>query len=174
MTLGACILLFNLSALSQNRLILDHVTNTKDYTTIDLVHMDPQLSTFAYLVTLANMDEQLINARAHTLFVPTNKAFENMSVKNYVKLMDPNNREQLTQFIQYYFLPQKVKKEDFKDGEIIKIGFDEGFAVSVDRSTGDMVNIGGANIIKADIQGSNGILDIIDAIFQPSENNLMD
>lgn len=61
--------------------------------------MDPQLSTFAYLVTLANMDEQFMNERPHTLFVPTNKAFENMKVKNYVKLMDPNNREQLVKFI---------------------------------------------------------------------------
>lgn len=169
---GIFMLLFSVEASAQEIVILEQVTSTKDYTTIDLVRMDPRLSTFAHLVALADMNEQFENAGPHTLFVPTNAAFENMKVKSYLKLVDPDNKEDLIKFIEYYYLPKKVKKYDFKDDDVLQLGFNEGIDVSVDRDNNDMVTIGAAEIIQADIEGSNGILDIVDAVFEPSHNML--
>lgn len=170
---GVCMLLFNVNVFSQNSDILNQITNTNDYSTIELVRMDPRLSTFAHLVSLAGMNEQFENVGPHTLFVPTNKAFENMEIKDYLKLTNPDSKAKLIQFINYYYLPKKVLKYEFKDNDIIENELNEGIPVSVNwEANGNSISIGGANIIKADIQASDGIVDILDAVFAPSLDGL--
>ena len=169
LVLAVGVLFVGQSALAQSNSdqLFDGVENTKQYSTLDLLHMDREVSTFANLVALADMEVALALADTpHTLFVPTNVAFAEMSIKDFAKLTDPKNRVKLIDFVKRHYLSTKVLKTDFKDADIMET--DGQGQISVSKN-GNTVTVGGAQIIEGDIETSDGVIQIIDAIIQKTE-----
>lgn len=148
--------------------IFDGVKNTKKFTTLDLLHMDRSVSTFSDMVALANLEVALALADSpHTLFVPTNEAFTEMSIEAFAKLTDPKNRVKLIDFVKRHYLPKKVQKDDFKESQIVTTDSEEEITVS---KSGNTVTIGGAEIVKGDIETSDGVIHIVDRIIEPTSD----
>ncbi|OBX26401.1 putative surface protein with fasciclin (FAS1) repeats [Gelidibacter algens] len=168
--LGLILFVFNFTANAQwaGNKVFEKVDNTKNYTTLDLASMDPNLSTFVNLVTLSGLAPSMIMTDDHTVFIPTNDAFRDISIERFSELTDPKNRTKLVEFVQYHITPKKHMKFDFKDSQVMTGSSPD--EISVSRDTYDNVFIGGAKIIRSDIEASNGIIHIVNDIIVPNRS----
>lgn len=149
--------------------IFSKVDNTKMYKTIELAQMDRNLSTFVNLVMLSGLDTSMEFTDEHTLFIPTNQAFYNLSIEEFANLTNPKNRIDLMKFIQYHILPKKHMTSEFEENSIITTNENEEIAVN---AANDLISIGGAQVVKSNIEASNGIIHIVDAVIKPAKVNL--
>lgn len=147
--------------------ILAHIEETENYEALELAKMDDDLSTFVELVEMSGLDMSLEFADDFTVFVPTNKAFGEMDVERYEELTDPQNRAELAEFIKWHFLPNEVSSMRFSNTQVIETAGEEEIAVSTEMN-GNVIYIGGAQIIKADIETTDGIMHIVNAVVQPT------
>lgn len=156
---------------SSNDEILNNVKNLGDYTTFEVVSMDKDLSTFANFVALSGLAVSMQLAEGHTLFVPTNAAFDEMTIERYTSLTDPKNKSELIQFVKNHVMPTKHSKSDFKNDQVITTP--DNNEISVSKNTFDNVFISGSRIIKSDIEASNGVIHIVNGVIDPNMDLVM-
>ncbi|MEM6740595.1 MAG: fasciclin domain-containing protein, partial [Pseudomonadota bacterium] len=71
--------------------------------------------------------------------------------------------EALTAVLTYHVVPGKVMSTDLSEG--LTAATVEGSEVTITLENGPMVD--GANIVSADIETSNGVIHVIDAVILP-------
>jgi len=119
-------------------------------------------STLLAAVKQAGLVDALKGDGPFTLFAPTDEAFAKIPEDKLQALL--KNQEQLTAVLTYHVVPANVsssqainlKKAKTLQGQLIKI----------DTSNGVRVN--NANVIKADIMASNGVIHVIDTVIMPN------
>lgn len=153
--------------------MFDDIDNTEQYDVLTLVKRSPNLSTFAKLIELAGMESDLKRVDGFTLFAPTNEAFAKLPTEKLEMLANPENKATLMRVIQAHFLPSKVSSLQFNSSQQIEISQDRHIPVATSMG-GTMVTIGGATIVKADVQASDGIIQVVDGVIVPSEDAVQD
>lgn len=146
--------------------ILGNVENPRNYDTFTLLRMDDDISIFADMVEQSGLDVSLLFADNFTVFVPTNEAFGNMDVARFEELTNPQNRAELLEFVKWHFMPNKVLTTQLEENQVIDIADGKYIPVSTDMQNA-VVRIGGALVIKPDIQTEDGIMHIINGVITP-------
>lgn len=123
-----------------------------------------QFNTLIAAVKAAGLVETLQGAGPFTVFAPTDAAFARLPKGTIEALL--NDKENLTAILTYHVVSGKVMAAD-----IIKSGGAEpatinGAEVSVTIRDGK-VYVDGAQVTAADIQASNGVIHVIDAVMMP-------
>lgn len=149
------------------------VGDTENYEIITLAGMDQNLSTFTSLAEMSGIDFRLEFGEPVTAFIPTNEAFEQMPLEQYNALIDPNNRALLRSFLQRHILPNKVYAMQFNSTQAVETAAEEEITVTTGMS-GNVIYVGGAQIIKSDIEASNGIIHIVNSIVEPTRDVFAD
>lgn len=151
---------------NNNPMLFKGIPNTETYKTIQLINMDRDLSTFANLLALSGLGTSLaLTTEPHTLIVPTNNAFAQMSIERFVELTNPQNKSKLIKFINNHFLPKKYQKFDFKERQEIFTGNNKSIEIS---RNGNNLYFGGANVIKSDVESANGTIYVVDNVLEPN------
>lgn len=141
---------------------LSGVENTKEYSTLDLINMDKDLSVFANLLTLSGLNTSLAFTNFdHTVFIPNNEAFADMTIEKFAELTNPNNRAKLVKFVNRHFTSSKIYSSELEDANILDL--DDGEKIKIYKD-GNTISIGGAEINTADIDSKNGVVHIVDSI----------
>lgn len=153
--------------------ILGHIEETERYDAMALAKMDENLSNFVDLVELSGLDTSLEFQESFTVFVPTNEAFGRMDVARFEELTNPQNRAELVEFVKWHFLPNEVPSLQFNSTHIIETAGEEEIEISTEMN-GKVIYIGGAEIIKSDIQTADGIMHVVDGIVQPTADVVPD
>lgn len=99
-----------------------------------------------------------------TVFAPTDAAFAKIPKATLQSLLQPENRAQLTKILTYHVVPGRVTAEQVKSMRDAKTV--EGKRVRF-ASTHDGVRVNNANVVKADVAASNGIIHVIDTVLMP-------
>ena len=142
-------------------------TQAQDKDIVDLAVETDILSTLVEAVKAGGLVETLKSDGPFTVFAPTNEAFAALPKGTLEDLLKPENKDQLVAVLTYHVVPAKVMSTDLKDGQMAETV--QGSKVKVDL--GDGVKINDANVVKADIEASNGVVHVIDkVILPPSEN----
>lgn len=143
---------------------------TEQYDILTLVSMNPNFSTFIELIELSGLEVslQVEVVEPVTLLAPTNQAFMDMDREEYARLTDPNNRTDLVRFIKNHILPSKVYEEEFNTTQIIETEGESEIPVDT-RMNGEVIYIGGAQIVKPDVLASNGIIHVMSGVVEPSK-----
>ena len=81
-------------------------------------------------------------------------------------LFKPENKEQLVNILTYHVLSGKVMSGDIA-GKSLEVTMVNGVSAKINASYG--VKIAGANVVTADVEASNGVIHVIDAVILPSE-----
>ncbi|MDT7829771.1 fasciclin domain-containing protein [Pricia sp. S334] len=172
-TLSLTLLFFNFATNAQwsGQKVFENIDDTKNYTTLELASMDPNLSTFVNLVNLSGLTPSMLMTDEHTVFIPTNDAFRDISIERFSELTNPGNKTELMEFVKYHIMPTKNMKVDFKDDQVMTGPSPD--EITVTRDTYDNVFIGGAKIIRSDIEASNGIIHIVNDIIVPNRSIFM-
>jgi uncharacterized surface protein with fasciclin (FAS1) repeats len=130
----------------------------------DIVEVAVGAGSFETLVTAvkaAGLVETLKGEGPFTVFAPTDEAFAKIPQDKLEALLA--DKEGLTAVLTYHVVPGKVMAADV-------VGLDsattvEGSKITIDASDG--VKVDGANVVITDIEASNGVIHVIDAVIMP-------
>lgn len=121
-------------------------------------------TTLVAAVEAAGLVDALKGDGPFTVFAPTDAAFAALPPGTIDDLLRPENREQLVEILTYHVVPARVMSGDIA-GRTATATTLSGGELAIDASSGVTVN--GANVVTADIEASNGVIHVIDAIILP-------
>ena len=123
-----------------------------------------QFTTLAAALKAAGLVETLKGTGPFTVFAPTDAAFAKLPKGTVEELLKPENRAKLTAILTYHVVSGKVMAADVvkvKDAKTI-----QGGSIMVNAS-GGKVMVDSANVVKADIGASNGVIHVVDTVLMP-------
>jgi uncharacterized surface protein with fasciclin (FAS1) repeats len=120
-------------------------------------------TTLAAALEAAGLVETLKGEGPFTVFAPTDDAFAALPEGTVEDLLKPENKDQLTAILTYHVVPGKVMSGDLSDG--MEAATVQGSTVMIGTEGG--VTVDGANVTQADIEASNGVIHVIDAVILP-------
>ena len=126
-----------------------------------------QFKTLAAALQAAGLVDTLKGPGPFTVFAPTDAAFAKLPAGTVESLLKPENKAKLTAILTYHVVPGAVKAEQVTkldeaktvNGAMVKVSTDDG-----------KVMINNANVVKADIPASNGVIHVIDKVILPPQS----
>ncbi len=132
-----------------------------DENIVEIAAGNPDFSTLVELVTAAGLAETLSGDGPFTVFAPTNEAFSKVPAATLEQLKaDPTGA--LADVLKLHVVSGKVLAADAAGlaGQCVDT---LGGKVKIEKS-GDNLTIGGATITSTDIEGTNGVIHVIDGV----------
>jgi len=120
-------------------------------------------STLVAAVEAAGLVETLKGEGPFTVFAPTDDAFATLPEGTVENLLKPENKDQLVAVLTYHVVPGKVMSTDLSEG--LMAATVQGQEVTITLEGGAKVD--GAAISTADIEATNGVIHVIDAVILP-------
>ncbi len=131
-------------------------------TIVDLAINNPSFSILVQAVVKAELVETLSGAGSFTVFAPTDAAFQQLFADLGVDGIADLTKEQLTPILLYHVVSGNVMSGELSTGNVATLNGD--IAVNV----GSAVTINGSTqVVLADVQGSNGVVHVIDKVLLP-------
>lgn len=119
-------------------------------------------TTLAKALGAAGLVETLKGTGPFTVFAPTDEAFAKLPAGTLEKLLA--DKAQLTKVLTYHVVAGKVMAADVVKLKAAKTVEGEDVKIAV-KDKGVMVNQ--AHVVKTDIETSNGVIHVIDAVLLP-------
>jgi uncharacterized surface protein with fasciclin (FAS1) repeats len=131
---------------------------------IDTALSAGNFSTLAAALGAAGLIETLKGDGPFTVFAPTDEAFSKIPAATLSELLQPENKENLVTILTYHVVSGRVTADEVTNlesatslqGQTLKI------------STKDGIKINDARVLTPDVQATNGVIHIIDAVLIPS------
>jgi len=124
-----------------------------------------QFSTLVAAVQAAGLVDTLKGEGPFTVFAPTDAAFSALPEGTVENLLKPENKDQLVAVLTYHVVSGKVMSADIA-GKTMEVDSVQGSAITVNAMNG--VKVDNANVVSADIETSNGVIHVIDAVILPN------
>ncbi len=118
--------------------------------------------TLVAAVEAANLVDTLTSAGPFTVFAPTDEAFAKLPEGTVESLL--KDKAKLTSILTYHVVSGKVMSKDVMN--LKKAKTVQGQDINIDTRSGVKVN--NANVVKADIETSNGVIHVIDTVILPA------
>ncbi|MFW6295466.1 MAG: fasciclin domain-containing protein [Halanaerobium sp.] len=149
---------------SLNLMVLADGHESSEMDIIDTAVEADDFNTLETALTEADLISTLKGEGPFTVFAPTDAAFEDLPEGTLDSLLD--DKEELSNVLLYHVVSGKVMAEDVleMDGEMVETVFGEEIEISVED---DMVYINDAQVTTTDIEASNGVIHVIDAVLIP-------
>jgi uncharacterized surface protein with fasciclin (FAS1) repeats len=120
--------------------------------------------TLVAAVKAADLAATLQSPGPFTVFAPTDAAFAKLPAGTVETLLRPENRAMLQSILKYHVVAGKVTAADVVKLTSAKSVEGRDLAITVKDGT---VRIDAANVTKADVEASNGVIHVIDAVLLP-------
>jgi uncharacterized surface protein with fasciclin (FAS1) repeats len=120
--------------------------------------------TLVAAIKAADLVDTLKGDGPFTVFAPTDDAFAKLPDGTLDELLKPESKEKLTAILTYHVVPSKVMAADVVNLESAKTVQGQEVAISVENGS---VKVDGANVTATDIECSNGVIHVIDAVILP-------
>lgn len=131
---------------------------------VDTAVADGRFTTLVAAVEAAGLVETLKGEGPFTVFAPTDDAFAALPEGTVESLLLPENKQQLTDILLYHVVSGKVMAADVTGLESAATVLGKDIAIKVDMGN---VYINEAKVIITDIETSNGVIHVIDAVLLP-------
>jgi len=152
------------AAMYPTKNIVENAVNSKDHTTL------------VAAVKAAGLVSTLESAGPFTVFAPTNEAFDALPGGTVETLLKPENKAKLTSILTYHVVPGKYSSMDLmkmvKAGNgkaTLKTAEGEGLYITMKGKNLMVTDENGhtAKITIADVNQSNGVIHVINAVLLP-------
>lgn len=133
---------------------------------MDIVDTAVGAGTFTTLVAAvgaAGLVDTLKGEGPFTVFAPTDEAFAALPAGTVEDLLKPENKDKLAAILTYHVVAGKVMSGDLTEGMMAPSV--QGGELTITLEGGAKVN--GANVTTADIEATNGVIHVIDAVILP-------
>lgn len=141
--------------------------NNKDI--VDTAVAAGSFKTLAAALQAADLVDALKGDGPFTVFAPTDDAFAKLPAGTVETLLKPENKDQLTAILTYHVVPSEVFAKQVVGLRGAKSLNGQRIDIAVD---GGKVMVDKAQVVKTDIQCSNGVIHVIDNVILPSSDNL--
>ncbi|RIH63338.1 fasciclin domain-containing protein [Mariniphaga sediminis] len=131
-------------------------------TVVNIALANENFTTLVQAVVKAGLVDALSADGPFTVFAPTNAAFDALFAQLGISGIDDLTAEQLIPILTYHVVSGNVVSTELSSGEVETLN---GKNLSVDLSAG--VKINESEVVAADIQGSNGVIHVIDQVLLP-------
>lgn len=132
-------------------------------TVVDIAMNSTDFSTLVSAVIKADLVETLNSDGPFTVFAPTNDAFAALLAALELSGLDEVPVEDLTSILAYHVLTDNVLSSELSEGPL-NTYLGEEFEVTID---GDVMLNGTIKVTTTDMQGTNGVVHVIDAVLVP-------
>ena len=140
-----------------------NLSAAQEQTIVNVAAGAGQFNTLVAAVKAAGLVETLNGKGPFTVFAPTDEAFAKLPKGTVENLLKPENKEQLIAVLTYHVVPGKIMAADVATGETKTVN---GKELPITVTSGN-VKAGAANVVKADIAASNGVIHVIDTVLIP-------
>jgi uncharacterized surface protein with fasciclin (FAS1) repeats len=164
-SLRACVAAFAIGTVAVPTFAADHGTHAAAKADIvDTAVAAGQFKTLATALQAAGLVDTLKGKGPFTVFAPTDAAFAALPAGTVESLLKPENKQKLTDILTYHVVAGNVKAADVvKLSEATTVN---GKSVGI-KVDGGKVQVGGANVVKADVAAGNGTIHVIDKVLLP-------
>jgi uncharacterized surface protein with fasciclin (FAS1) repeats len=132
-------------------------------TVVDIIVNSPEHTTLETAVIAAGLAGTLSGTGPFTVFAPTDAAFAAVPTATLNALLaDPNGL--LTDVLLHHVVGAAAFSGDLSNGQQLTTLFDDNVLVTI---AGGNVSIDNATVIVADIEATNGVVHVIDAVLVP-------
>lgn len=131
-------------------------------TIVDVAAGNDSFDTLVQAVQTAGLADTLSDDGPYTVFAPTDEAFDNLPDGALDALLEPENRDLLTEILTYHVVPDEVTSDELDTGVVDTLN--GGLAVQVNP---DRVIVNDASVINPDIDASNGVIHAINRVLIP-------
>ena len=132
--------------------VVDIIVNSADHTTLEAA------------VIAAELDDDLSGAGPFTVFAPTDAAFANLPAGTVDDLLlDPTGN--LAKILLHHVIGAEVLSSSLSDGQVATTLLGQNIEVSI-TTAGVFIN--GAQVTVADIDATNGVVHVVDAVIMPA------
>lgn len=145
----------------------DTMVDAENMASADIVDTAIAAGSFKTLVAAvqaAGLEDTLRSDGPFTVFAPTDKAFAALPDGTVETLLRPENKDQLVAILTYHVAAGATKAAGLA-GKTLEVETANGASLPVDGTDG--VKVGGAKVIKVDIETSNGVIHVIDKVLLP-------
>ncbi|MGB3495399.1 MAG: fasciclin domain-containing protein [Elainellaceae cyanobacterium] len=133
-------------------------------TIVDVAAGNDDFETLVQAVETAGLADTLSGEGPFTVFAPTDEAFDALPDGALEALLEPENRDLLTDILTYHVVPGEVMSSDLETGGVDSLN--GGLAVLVEP---DGVVVNDASVVAADVPASNGVIHAINRVLIPTE-----
>lgn len=123
-----------------------------------------QFQTLAAALQAAGLVDTLKGEGPFTVFAPTDEAFRALPAGTVDRLLQPENRAELTRILTYHVISGRVTSDQLV-GQQVRPNTIAGARLEVDGRQG--VSVNNARVVQADIATSNGVIHVIDRVLLP-------
>ncbi len=124
----------------------------------------PELRTFVSVVKAAGLEETLSGPGPFTVFAPTNAAFAQLLPGALDNLLRPENKQRLLSILNTHLVGSNEQSSNLASGKMMKTVGGKELKISLQ---GNQVQVNDAQVIKADLTASNGVVHLIDKVIMP-------
>ena len=142
-------------------------TSMEQMDIVDTAAADARFTTLVAAVQAAELVDTLKGEGPFTVFAPTDDAFAALPAGTLDSLLQPENKQQLTDILLYHVAPGKVMAENV-------VGLTEaptalGQNINVKVEDGQVLLNDNVQVVITDIETSNGVIHVIDAVLLPPQ-----
>lgn len=139
-------------------------TAKKKPSIVEVAVGNPDFSTLVTALKAADLVDTLSGKGPFTVFAPTNAAFAKLPAGTVEDLLKPQNKAKLVSILTYHVVSGKVKAAQVVKLKSAKTVNGKSVAIKV---AGSKVTVDNANVIKTDIEASNGVIHVLDTVIIP-------
>lgn len=142
------------------------VTGEEGMTIYETAVADENLTTLVTALDLTGLNATLDESGNYTVFAPTDAAFEALPADALDSLL--NDTAELTNVLLYHVAGERYTAADLAGMTELQTLLGENVTITVDETNGTIM-INDAMVTIADVECTNGIVHVIDAVLIPSE-----
>ncbi len=129
---------------------------------MELAASSDAFDTLVQALQTAELVDTLSGPGPFTVFAPTDDAFAQLPDGVVEALLQPENRGLLVDILTYHVVDGEVPSTAVTSGPVSTLSEDE-----LTAEVGDVITVDSATVVQPDVQASNGIIHVIDAVLVP-------
>ena len=123
-------------------------------------------NTLATALEAADLVGVLKGEGPFTVFAPTDDAFAKLPEGTLNDLLKPENKAKLQSILTYHVVPGRYTAADVITMNSAKTVNGQSFTIKTDMGN---VTVDNANVVKTDVNATNGVIHVIDAVILPKD-----
>lgn len=149
---------------SQRFLVAETTAPNPEGDVLEVAAAAGQFTRFLEAVDAAGYADTLRGEGPFTIFAPTDDAFRRMEEREWRRLMDPVNRDELLALLAYHVVAERLTTETV-GARVTRPEAASGFRLTVDGRDGLRVN--DTLVAMPDMAASNGVLHGVNEVLSP-------
>ena len=133
----------------------------------DLISANQSLTKLKTALSAAGLRETLAKNGNFTVFAPTDRAFAALPAGTWERLLRPENKPALVNLLKYHLVLNRITETEAVTGKVTT-WMGSPVTINVNPNTNE-VNLNDARVLEDRIEGSNGMIIVIDKVLVPPD-----